>query len=468
MVSRQVDVAIIGAGTAGLNAMGQVRRAGKSFVLINGGELGTTCARVGCMPSKAFIQIADTFHDRKLFSRFGIEGGEQLVIDDEEALEHVRGIRDLLVDRVLQGSTDEMSEDMLIDGYATLKGDNRLEVNGELIEAKKIVIACGSTPVVPKAWEQFGERIITTDRFFELEHLPKSIAVVGLGVIGLELGQALARLGVEVTGFDALDAIAGLSDEAVNQVAVETLGKEFPLHLGKPAEITAKGDKLLVSAGDASVEVDAVLASLGRRPNLDLLGIEALGVELDRRGVPAYNPNTMQVGELPVFIAGDVNGDLAILHEAGEEGRIAGLNAAGDTVQGFRRKTPLGITFCDPNIATVGQRWVDLKDDSDVVVGEMPLGPVGRALIMGKNKGLIRIYARKSDGRLLGAAMMSPKAENLAHSLAWSIQQEMTVHDILQMPFYHPVLEEALQGALQKMLPQLDEQLALPADLRPL
>lgn len=467
-MNRKVDVAIIGAGTAGLNAMGQARRAGKTFVLINGGELGTTCARVGCMPSKALIQVADQLHGRSLFDRFGIEGGDDLSVNSEDAMEHVRDIRDLLVDRVLDGSTDTLDDSQFIEGYATFIDQNHLSVNGESIEANAIVIANGSRPVLPKKWLEFSDKIVTTDDFFELEVLPESMAVIGLGVIGLELGQALSRLGVSVSGFDAVNAIAGLTDEAVNKVAVNVIGKDFPLYLGAPAEVSAEGDKLRVSAGEHSVLVDKVLASLGRRPNIDNLDLTKLDLSLDDRGVPIYNPSTMQIANTRLFIAGDTNADLAILHEAAEEGRIAGVNACRDDVLAFQRKTPLGITFCDPNIVTVGKSWAELSDDDSVVVGEMPMGPVGRALIMGKNKGLIRLYARKADGLLLGASMMAAKGENLAHLLAWSIQQGMTVHQMLQMPYYHPVLEEAVQATLQKILPLLDYKTDLPADLQPL
>ncbi len=468
-MSRKIDVAIIGAGTAGLNAMGQVRRAGKSFVLINGGELGTTCARVGCMPSKTLIQIAETLHGSALFNRFGILGKEAISIDGAVALEHVQDIRDLLVDRVLEGSTDELEEGQLIEGYARFIDHRQLQVNGEVIEADKIIIANGSRPIVPKAWQDFADKLLTTDSFFELESLPKSIAVIGLGVIGLEIGQALSRLGVRVTGFDALRSISGLSDDAVNKVAIDILQKEFPLHLGHTADIVAEdNNKLRITAGEVSIQVDTVLASLGRQSNLDNLGLESLDIEFDDRGIPLYNPNTMQIGDLPIFIAGDVNADLAILHEAGEEGRIAGLNAASETIQAFQRKTPLGITFCDPNIVTVGQSWSELKNDKNVAAAEMALGPLGRALIMGKNRGLVRIYARKADGLLLGASMIAPRGENIAHLLAWAIQQKMTVHDVLKMPFYHPVIEEIIQAALQKMLALLDVKTDIPADLRPL
>ncbi len=300
-----------------------------------------------------------------------------------------------------------------------------------------------------------GDRIITTNEVFELEELPASIAVIGLGVIGLEIGQSLSRLGVEVTGFDMLETIGGLDDPEVAKSAIDILGKEFPIHLGAAAEISEENGKLRVTAGEHSVVVDKVLASLGRRPNLDNLTIENAGIELDERGIPDYDRNTMQIGESHIFIAGDVNGERPLLHEAGDEGRIAGHNATSEKIQPFERKTTLAINFCDPNICHVGARWSDL-DQATTAVGEVKMAPVGRALIMGKNKGVIRVYAEKSSGRLLGAEMICTKGENLAHLLAWSIQQDMTVGQLLQMPFYHPVIEEALQAALYDLYQKVD------------
>ncbi len=457
MEERKVDVAIIGSGTAGLNAMGRVKRAGKDFVLINGGEPGTTCARVGCMPSKAIIQVAEDFHRRSLFEREGIEGGEHLKVDIPEAMEHTRDLRDTFVDRVLSNSTDHLSEDVFIQQYARFVEPGVVELeDGQRIRADKFVIATGSTPIVPEAWKAFGDRIVTTDEFFELEDLPASMAVIGLGVIGLELGQTIARLGVEVTGIDLAENIGGISDPEVNKAAIEVIGKEFPLWLGHGAEITEEQDgRLRVTAGENSVVVDKVFASLGRRPNLDRLGLENLGIELDERGIPAYNPNTMQIGDHPLFLAGDINADRPILHEAGDEGKIAGYNAAHDEIRAFRRKTPLAIVFSDPNIVSVGARFADLEPDS-FKVGEMKVAPVGRALIMGKNRGTIRVYADKTSGKLLGAEMVTPRGENLGHLLAWCIQKEMTVGELIQMPFYHPVMEEALQAALTSLYHQVE------------
>ncbi|MGV6827264.1 MAG: dihydrolipoyl dehydrogenase [bacterium] len=456
MENKKTDVLIIGSGTAGLNAMGRVKRAGKSFLLVNGGEAGTTCARVGCMPSKALIQVGEDFHRKSVYPRMGIENFESTSINHVDAMEYVRDLRDNFVDRVLSNSTDHLGE-QFIEQYATFISPDTVKLDdGSTITADSFVLATGSTPVIPDAWKQFGDRVFSTDEFFELEELPNSVAVIGLGVIGLEIGQALSRMGVEVTGFDLAEQIGGITDPEVNKSAVDILSKQFPLHLGAAVEISEEDNgQLRVSAGDNSVVVDKVFASLGRRPNLDRLGLENTGIELNDRGLPDYNPNTMQIGDSRFFIAGDLNGERPILHEAGDEGKIAGFNAAHDSPRAFKRKVPLAITFSDPNIVSVGQRFSEL-DAETTVTGSMMIAPVGRALIMANNKGIIKVYADKASGRLLGAEMISPKGENLGHLLAWALEQEMTVGQMIQMPFYHPVLEEALQAALNSVYHKVD------------
>ncbi len=455
---REVDVAIIGAGSAGLFALSQVRKHTDNFVLIDGGELGTTCARVGCMPSKVLIQVAEDFHRRKIFEREGIDGADELEVDAEAAMEHVQDLRDVFVDKTL-GVTDELGPDHLLEDYASFIDDNTLQEGEQQIRASVIIIATGSTPVIPSSLDEYKEHIITSDDVFELEDLPESIAVIGLGVIGLEIGQALHRLGVNVTGFDQLDSIAGLRDEVVNTQAKTIIGKEFPLVLGTAADIQADGEGLIVSAGETEARVDKVFASLGRRPNLSSLNLENTSIELDDRGIPVYDRHTMRIGTSAIFIAGDVNADRPILHEAGHEGRVAGYNASrllqSESCKQFRLKTPLSITFCDPNIAMTGQQ-LDELDAEQTAISEVPFGPVSRALMIGKNRGVLRLYVNKSDGLLLGACMVCVKGENLAHLIAWSIQQGMTVFDMLKMPYYHPVIEEALQAGLYGVLSQLE------------
>lgn len=463
MTERKVDVAIIGSGSAGLYALGKVRSSGKSFVLINGGALGTTCARVGCMPSKAVIQVAEDYYRRNVFNRYGIEGHEDMRLAIPEAMEYVQDLRDIFVERVLSGSTDKLPAENFIQGYARFLAPDLLEIDtGERVRARRIIIATGSRPLVPAAWEPFRDRIITTDEFFDLEDLPQSVAVIGLGVIGLEIGQSLARMGLTVTGINQLDTIGGLSDPETANAAIDAIGKELPLWLGRPAEVTATDSgQLRVQAGARAIEVERVFASMGRIPNLGKLGLADIGVALDERGVPVFDPATMRIGDTPIFIAGDVTGERPLLHEAGDEGRIAGHNAIAAEPAAFRRKTPLSITFCDPNLVVVGTRYVDL-DPETAAIGQVGLAPVGRALIMAKNRGVIRVYADRASGRLLGAEMACAKGENLGHLLAWCIQQGMTVGETLQMPFYHPVMEEALQAALYDLYAKVDAKNASP------
>ena len=467
-MEKHVEVAIIGAGSAGLYAQGQVSRLTDNYVLIDGGELGTTCARVGCMPSKALIQVAEDFHRRTIFTREGIESGDSLSINGEDVLEHVQDMRDLFVDKVLSSSTDEMGEQFIEENAQFIAAD-LLQVGDQKIRADKIVIATGSSPIMPNQWSEFGDRILTTDEIFELEELPASLAVIGLGVIGMELGQAFHRLGVEVTGVDQLENISGISDPEINKTAIQVLGKEFPLWLGDAATIeSAEDEKLRVRAGDNMVVVEKVLVCIGRRPNLSGLDLEKSGITLSDRGVPDYDRNTMRIGETSVYIAGDVTAERPLLHEAADEGRIAGYNAVRKIPLAFARKPELYITFSDPNIVMVGKRYEALDLDA-TLIGSVAMGPLGRALIMGRNKGMIRLYADKKSGLFLGAEMVAPHAEHLGHLLAWCLAQQLTVVQMVRMPFYHPVLEEALQPILRDLAAQSDLVSGdYPVDLEPL
>lgn len=443
-MKKKVAVAILGAGTAGLYALSQVRRKTDDFLLINSGPLGTTCARVGCMPSKALIQAANDAHQRYFF--------EKLVTDGSGALEKVRGLRDSFVDGLIKSSIDPI-RDRFIDGRARFVAPGVISVNDETVEAETIIIATGSRPVIPEPWLQFEDLILTSDNIFEQETLPASMAVIGLGPVGLELGQALSRLGVEITAIDELGSLAGLNDPVVNQQAVEIFENEFTLWLGEAAEIRKEEGRLRVSAGDRSVLVDKVLASIGRRPNIDGLGLDNLDLDLDEHGIPVYNRHTMQVNDLPLFIAGDVNRRRPILHEAADEGRIAGYNAVRPTPVAFQRKTFFILSFCDPNIVEVGTSFDEL-DQERTAVGGFSLESSGRAIIMGDRKGLIRIYGRKDDGRILGGALVTPEGEHLGHLLTWAVQQGLTAGDLLKMVYYHPTLEESLQSALNDLVKQ--------------
>jgi dihydrolipoamide dehydrogenase len=447
-----LDVIIIGAGTAGLSALHQVRKRTSRFVIINDEPWGTVCARVGCMPSKVLIEAANAFHRRTSFAEFGITGDEHLAVNLPAVLRRVRRLRDEFVRGVIKLTAD--LGDNAISGRARLLGPDRVEVNGRELRTRRIILATGSSPVVPAAWRALGGRLLTSDTLFEQDDLPARIAVVGLGAIGVEIAQALSRLGIDVIGFDGVRSIAGLTDPAVNGVATDLLAREFPMHLGTNVELAEVGGDVRVRAGEVEATVDRVIAAIGRRPNIDDIGLQLLGVELDERGLPPFNPVTQQIGELPVYLAGDVNGHAPLQHEASDEGYIAGLNATRPDVACIARRTPLSIVFADPNMAAVGKRFEELKG-TGFIAGEVDFGDQGRARAAQQNRGLLRIYAQRDDGRLLGAEMCAPGGEHLAHLLAFAVQLNLTVHELLRLPFYHPVLEEGLRTALRDLAKQL-------------
>ncbi|MEA3433753.1 MAG: dihydrolipoyl dehydrogenase, partial [Campylobacterota bacterium] len=377
-MKREVEVAIIGAGSAGLYALSQVKKVTDDFLLINSGPYGTTCARVGCMPSKSLIRIAEYYHDRLDFEKSGIQNSDALKVSIPDVLQRVRDHRDLLVNGNIKHSITRLG-DKVLSGSAEFIDRHTLKVGNDVIVAKKIIIATGSTPVFDPKWEAFKEHILTTDELFEQEDLPSTLGVLGLGVIGLELGQALSRLGIKVTAVHSQEFIGGLSDPEVNETMLKLCEKEFDIWLGGGRAVLSKvGDKIKITSGDHEVLVDKVLVAIGRKPNLGTLKLENLGITLDKRGMPNFNPQTMQIEDLPIYIAGDVNADRPLLHEAADEGRIAGYNSV-KTQRSFKRKVPLAIVFTSPNIAFVGKEYNEIKEDDNVITGSYDFTKQARA-----------------------------------------------------------------------------------------
>lgn len=443
------EVAIIGAGTAGLYALREVRRAGRQFVLIDHGPLGTTCARVGCMPSKVALHAAALWQARNEMAAFGVSGEQALQLDLERTWAAVRAQRDRFTASARNKARSAAGE-QLLEGSARFLGPNLLEVatpaGWQRVHAEAVVIATGSSPYLPAWLGPVREHLVTTDELFELPQLPPRIGVLGLGAIGLEMGLALARLGVQVTAVGG-SSLAGIDDPQVSERAQAHFAREMTLWMGPPASAEPGSQGVLLRSGERVAEVDLLLVATGRRPNTDALGLAGAGLPVDERGFPLFDPATLQLGDWPVFIAGDASGQRALLHEAADEGAIAGYNAARGLRRRCRRKVPLGIVFSSPDVVSVGARLGEL-DPQRIVIGSASGESNGRLRILGGEDSLLRVYADADSGRLLGAALLCHDGEHLAHLLAWTIQRGETAQSLLQMPFYHPVVEELLAGAL--------------------
>ncbi|MBN3763845.1 dihydrolipoyl dehydrogenase [Burkholderia sp. Ac-20365] len=458
MKTLHIDVAVIGSGSAGLPAFRAAKAAGASVVLIEGGAYGTTCARVGCMPSKLLIAAAEAAHAARSSAPFGVHVDGAVRIDGREVMARLKRERDRFVGFVVESTENIPAEERLI-GYAQFIDDNVLQVGEHTrVHAKRIVIATGSSPYVPAMYQALGDRAIVNDDVFAWDDLPRKVAVIGAGVIGLELGQALAWLGVDVTMLGARGRVGPLSDPAIKAYAQNVFKDVF--HFEPHAQVeaaTRDGDSVHLRYRDSAGELredtfDYVLVTAGRRPNMDRLALHNTTLEVDARGVPVFDPLTLQAGKHPVFIAGDANDVLPLLHEAADEGRSAGENAARyPDVKPLVRRAAISVVFSEPGIAMVGARHADLAAGSSVT-GEVSFEDQGRSRVMLRNRGLMHVYVDRGTRRFLGAEWIGPDAEHIAHLLAWALQMGLTVDAMLAMPFYHPVVEEGLRTALRDAL----------------
>ena len=430
-----------------------------SVVLIEGGAYGTTCARVGCMPSKLLIAAAEAAHQARHAQAFGVRV-PVVTVDGAAVMARVQRERDRFVGFVLETIDAIAPGDRLIAKVRFQDANTLVTEQGQLIHAKRIVIATGSAPVLPPVLKGLGARLLTNENIFDLPTLPTSLAVFGPGVVGLELAQAMSRLVVWVRVFGVGGGIAGIQDPAIRDYANQTFNQEFNLDASaqvKSVVETAIGVEINYLHRDGIWKTEAfesVLAATGRAPAVAGLGLEHTGLQLNERGVPLFDRCTLQCGNSTVFLAGDANNDRPLLHEAADEGRIAGENAARfpDIRPGLRR-TPLAVVFTDPQVASVGLnlKQLVLQYQDRFAVGLVSFEDQGRSRVMLRNQGLLKVYGEQGSGLFLGAEMFGPAAEHIGHLLAWAAQQHMTVSKMLDMPFYHPVIEEGLRTALRDL-----------------
>lgn len=449
----QCDVAIIGAGTAGMTAYRTAKRSGQTAVLIESGPYGTMCARVGCMPSKLLIAAADAAHHARHTAPFGVHVDGRIRVDGVEVMERVRRERDRFVQFVVDDVEGFDAQDK-VRGRAHFVSDHVLEVDDHTrITASHIIVATGSEPVHPKELESLGSLLIDNEDVFYWNDLPRRVLVIGAGVIGLELGQALARLDVDVSIIARSQSLAGLSDPQVRAAARAIWSQELNLR----ADVTVLGGEVVdgkarvhlqIDGQEVVEDYDCVLAAAGRRPQLDGLGLENTGAQWDDKGRPVYDKATLRLKGTSIYLAGDVNQRAPILHEAADDGRLAALQAASNGAQApAARRAPMAVMFTDPQVAVIGTPFKNLPQGA--VAGAVNFANQGRARVMLRNQGLLHVYADR-NGRFLGAEMVGPDAEHIGHLLAWSLQMELSLDQMLAMPFYHPVLQEGLRTALRQ------------------
>lgn len=455
-----LDLIIIGAGTAGIAAYKEAVKYTQNLLIINDGPWDTTCARVGCMPSKVLISSANRLYDIQHANEVGLTIKTE--IDTTQIMTHVRQLRDRFTKATLK-DVESWDNSHKISGKAKFINHNTIEVNQQQFQAKNFIIAVGSTPNFDSEWKkELQERLITSDQIFELEKLPKSLAVIGSGVISIELAQAMQRLGVETTVFARSQKVGALSSPQLQELAQLTISQELNIlfkTLPQKVEKTTQGVKIHYSQNSENkkLEVDYLLVATGRQSLLNTLSLENIHPEYQDLKRLSVNTQTKQLANLPIFIIGDAFTNTPIQHEAAHEGRMAAHNCLNTPIKNIKTLTPLAIMFSSPEMATVGQSYQTLKEQNiDFITGFASYQKQGRALVLGKNKGAIEVYIDKKSKKLLGAELFVESAEHLAHLLSWMIAEEVTLDELLIKPFYHPTLEEGLRTALKHARRQLD------------
>ena len=444
------DVAIIGAGTAGIAAERKARESGARTLLIDPAFAGTTCATVGCMPSKLLIASATAAHAARRSVRFSIRPGD-VQIDTFAVMRRVRDERDRFVDSV-QENFEQLPDGVRVKATARFISPNELQLdNGKRVVAGAVVIASGASPRIPGLFANLGDLLLTNETLFDLPTLPRSVGVIGAGPLGIELAQALARLGVETAVYDMGERIAGIGDSEINNALHAILQEEFTIRLGVEVSVKVSDGSAVIRTSDGHRRsFERVLLAVGRKPAIDRLDVVAAGLETDEDGVPLFDTQTLQCGDTSVFIAGDANSERPVLHEAAAEGAIAGNNAASyPALKPSRRKVAMSIVFTDPNIALIGDQPENRAEKT--VSGVARYDDQGRARVEARAAGIAKLHADATDGRLVGATMVGPDIEHLAHAMAWLIESGTAAQDILELPFYHPTFEEGLKGALREI-----------------
>ncbi len=446
------DLAVVGAGSAGFSAAITAAEEGAQVALIGQGTIGGTCVNIGCVPSKTLIRAAETLHQAKAARRFaGIEAGGRItdwraVMADKKAL--VEQLRQAKYIDVLPGYNSIAYRE----GPARLTASG-VAVNGEAVKAGKTIITTGSSPSLPPIPGIGRVPYLTSTTALELERLPKSLMVIGGGVIGCELGQMFARMGTEVT---ILCRSRLLPDEEPE------IGEVLKLSFAAEGISVLTGVAYKAIRQDGAVHLDyekdgaahrlaaeRILIAAGRRPNTAGLGLEELGIALLANGGIKVD-DRMRTTRTGVYAAGDVTGRDMFVYMAAHGAKIAALNALNGDDRRYDDRAIPEVVFTDPQAASVGLTEAEAREERfDVVTSVLDLGHLPRALAARDIRGLIKLVAEKGTKRLLGAHILAPEGADSIQTAALAIKQGLTYDALSEMIFPYLTTVEGLKLAAQ-------------------
>lgn len=459
---KQKDLIILGGGTGGYVAAIKAAQAGRQVTIIEKNKLGGTCLHNGCIPTKAMLKSAEVMEIANQSDNFGLEFNGELTLNYTKVLKR----KESIINQLHQGVKALMKKNKIeiIEGTGVVQGPsiftpdsggvavtyNDESLEDEIFVPKNLIIATGSSPMTLPNLPIDEKQILSSDGLLQLTELPKSMAIVGGGVIGCEWASILSAFGVEVTIVEALERLVpGESKKISKTLQRELENRQVTVSLKqrvKDAEVTDKSVKLSFENSDKSLEVDKVLVSIGRKPNVQGIGLKNTSIKFDENGIQVNDH--YQTAESHIYAIGDVIDTLQLAHVAMKEGELAVEHMTTGDSEPINYINVPRCTYTHPEIATVGYTKDSVPKDMDVEYGEFSLAGNGKSLIEDqKTKGFVQILRDKDTEDLVGLSIIGPHATDLISEASTAMYLNATPIEIGEAIHAHPTISEAIAEA---------------------
>ena len=447
----EFDVVVIGGGPAGYVAAIRAAQVGGKVAVVEKSELGGTCLNRGCIPTKTFLKNAEIIEGIEMSSKRGIIlENEKFTID----MPKVISLKNEIVKTLTNGVQGLLKSNSIkiFKGVGKINKDKDVVINGEkVLRTNKIILAGGSKVGSVNIPGIESKRVLTSDDILDLKELPKSLAVIGGGVVGVELGQAYLSFGSEVTVIEMMDRIVpGVDREASETLrkALEKKGMKI-LTSSKIKEIIDEGDKLRIKLEDKEdVVAEKALLSIGRVPDLEAVGELDLEMERGKIKVDKY----METSVKGVYAPGDINGIKMLAHAAFRMGEVAAENAILGNHREIKLETTPSAIYTIPEVGMVGLTEEEAKEKYDINVGKFAFVGNGRALASGDTTGFVKVIADKKYGEILGVHIVGQSAAEIINEASSLMAMEITVDEVIKTIHGHPTFSEALFEACADVL----------------
>jgi len=439
------DQIVIGGGPGGYVAAIRAAQLGQKTAVVERDKAGGRCLNYACIPAKTVLRTAELYHDARNSENLGVVGGDVKL--DWQALHQRREE----VSATLSGGVEGLwkkNKIEFIQGDASLNGEGNVKVGDEVYEAKAVTLATGSV-ALPIPGVEFGGRVLETWGAWSLPERPNRIAVVGAGASGAELASAYARFGTEVLLIEMLDQILPAEDRDMAKVVERVFKREgIEISTGTPVENVEAGEgSVKFSYGGDTAEVDYLMIAGGRAPDVEGLGLQEAGVELEENGKIKVD-EFQRTSNQKVFAIGDLAGRKALAHKASEEGVVAVEAAAGIETRPVNQDLVAGATFCHPQVASVGLSEAQAREAGhEVKIGKQKIAGEGAGTVYDDKDGLVKLVVEAGYGEILGAHIVGNRACDMIAELVAAMELEGGYQELARTVHPHPTVSEAVLDA---------------------